>query len=83
MSSILAFLLIALILFNVQFDLSEKNFKREDWVLTPHPGEAARLLSKSSVEIQENRFLSLDKLPPFPRTIKYCMMFSNEGFSKL
>ena len=42
--------------------LSEKNFKREDWVLTPHPGEAATLLSKSSVEIQENRFLSLDKL---------------------
>ena len=42
--------------------LSEKNFKREDWVLTPHPGEAAKLLSKSSVEIQENRFLSLDKL---------------------
>ena len=42
--------------------MSEKNLKRDDWIITPHPGEAATLLSKSSVEIQENRFLSLDEL---------------------
>jgi NAD(P)H-hydrate epimerase len=29
---------------------------RADWVLTPHPGEAARLLGVSSAEIQQDRF---------------------------
>jgi NAD(P)H-hydrate epimerase len=29
---------------------------RDDWVLTPHPGEAARLLGCSSAEIQADRF---------------------------
>jgi len=42
--------------------LSEKNLKREDWVLTPHPGEAATLMGKSPLEIQENRFLYHKKL---------------------
>ena len=42
--------------------LSEKNLKRDDWVLTPHPGEAATLMGKSSLEIQENRLLYLKKL---------------------
>jgi len=27
-----------------------------DWILTPHPGEAARLLSPSTADIQEDRF---------------------------
>ncbi len=27
----------------------------EDWVLTPHPGEAARLLGRSNAEIQQDR----------------------------
>ena len=30
--------------------------KRENWVLTPHPGEAARLLACDSTEIQANRY---------------------------
>ncbi|MFT4520689.1 MAG: hydroxyethylthiazole kinase-like uncharacterized protein yjeF [Halioglobus sp.] len=28
----------------------------EDWVLTPHPGEAGRLLGQSTAEIQQDRF---------------------------
>lgn len=32
--------------------------KRNDWILTPHPGEAARLLKISTAEIQLNRFRS-------------------------
>lgn len=30
-----------------------------DWILTPHPGEAARLLHCSTAEIQQNRFASV------------------------
>lgn len=29
---------------------------REQWILTPHPGEAARLLACSTAEIQQDRF---------------------------
>ncbi len=29
------------------------------WVLTPHPGEAARLLQSTSAEVQENRFAAV------------------------
>ena len=35
---------------------------REDWVLTPHPGEAARLLVCSNAEIQSDRLKSLKSL---------------------
>ncbi|MGH8455046.1 MAG: NAD(P)H-hydrate dehydratase, partial [Nevskiales bacterium] len=35
--------------------LAQKPFHRDDWVLTPHPGEAARLLGCGSVEIQADR----------------------------
>jgi ADP-dependent NAD(P)H-hydrate dehydratase / NAD(P)H-hydrate epimerase len=35
--------------------LAEKPLRRNDWILTPHPGEAARLLHKSKHEIQANR----------------------------
>jgi ADP-dependent NAD(P)H-hydrate dehydratase / NAD(P)H-hydrate epimerase len=35
---------------------------REDWVLTPHPGEAARLLDTDTVEIQRDRLAALDRL---------------------
>ena len=31
------------------------DMKREDWVLTPHPGEAARLLNISAAEVQADR----------------------------
>jgi len=33
-----------------------------DWILTPHPGEASRLLSCSTAEIQHDRFASVSAL---------------------
>ena len=36
--------------------------KRDDWVLTPHPGEAARLLDGDSQSIQQSRFSAVDLL---------------------
>ena len=30
--------------------------RRDDWVLTPHPGEAARLLAVSTADVQADRF---------------------------
>jgi len=35
---------------------------RDNWVLTPHPGEAARLLGCSTEEIQQDRFTAVTKL---------------------
>ena len=35
---------------------------RDDWILTPHPGEAARLLKVDAAEIQSNRLAALDQL---------------------
>lgn len=35
---------------------------RTGWVLTPHPGEAARLLGWSTVQVQQDRFTALDAL---------------------
>ncbi len=35
---------------------------RNDWVLTPHPGEAARLLQTTSAKIQADRFTSIKTL---------------------
>jgi NAD(P)H-hydrate epimerase len=35
---------------------------REDWVLTPHPGEAARLLATSSGAVQQDRFAAAREL---------------------
>lgn len=36
--------------------------KRDNWVLTPHPGEAARLLGISTAEVQADRFAALRAL---------------------
>ncbi|MEN8198319.1 MAG: NAD(P)H-hydrate dehydratase, partial [Pseudomonadota bacterium] len=36
--------------------LVQQPIKRDDWVLTPHPGEASRLMGKRIVEIQHDRF---------------------------
>jgi NAD(P)H-hydrate epimerase len=36
--------------------LAPDPMKRDDWVLTPHPGEAARLLKCTSAEVQAQRF---------------------------
>lgn len=36
--------------------------RREDWILTPHPGEAARLLRASTRDVQHDRLQALDAL---------------------
>lgn len=36
--------------------------QRDNWILTPHPGEAARLLQCTTAEIQADRFQSVRKL---------------------
>jgi NAD(P)H-hydrate epimerase len=35
---------------------------RDNWILTPHPGEAGRLLDISTEQIQANRLAALDRL---------------------
>ncbi|HEX5339662.1 MAG TPA: NAD(P)H-hydrate dehydratase [Gammaproteobacteria bacterium] len=42
--------------------LADSVRRRENWVLTPHPGEAARLLGKDTEHIQADRFHALDRL---------------------
>lgn len=42
--------------------LAGRDLRREDWILTPHPGEAARLLAVTNGEIQADRRASLDRL---------------------
>jgi len=42
--------------------LGENAEHRDDWVLTPHAGEAAALLGESSIAIQESRFSSVEML---------------------
>lgn len=42
--------------------ISEKAIKRSNWILTPHPGEAASLLNCSVDEIQSDRFTAIRKL---------------------
>jgi len=39
--------------------LSKKSPGRNNWVLTPHPGEAARLLNGSNAAVQHDRFFSV------------------------
>ena len=36
--------------------------RREDWVLTPHPGEAGRLLGCSAADVQADRFAAVEAL---------------------
>ena len=42
--------------------LGETPSQREDWILTPHPGEASRLLGISSDEVQRDRFQAIQTL---------------------
>ncbi len=42
--------------------LSESPRRSHDWVLTPHPGEASRLLNLCAHEIQEDRFKAIHQL---------------------
>ncbi len=36
--------------------LAQEKQKRQNWILTPHPGEAARLLACSGSDVQANRY---------------------------
>jgi NAD(P)H-hydrate epimerase len=47
--------------------LAETPIRRDNWILTPHPGEAARLLGVATAAIQDDRLGSLARL-----TNKYC-----------
>jgi hydroxyethylthiazole kinase-like uncharacterized protein yjeF len=42
--------------------LSREPLRRNDWVLTPHPGEAGRLLKQETARVQENRFAAVRAL---------------------
>lgn len=42
--------------------LCESPRKRDNWILTPHPGEAARLLKCTTKQVQSDRFLATKKL---------------------
>ena len=42
--------------------LAESPTQREDWILTPHPGEASRLVNTSCQEIQSDRFKAIRQL---------------------
>lgn len=42
--------------------LAEEPCQRSHWVITPHPGEAARLLSMPVAELEQDRFATLAQL---------------------
>jgi NAD(P)H-hydrate epimerase len=42
--------------------LADDRLERDDWILTPHPGEAARLLGVATDEVQRDRFASVREL---------------------
>ncbi len=43
-------------------DNGETSVKRDNWILTPHPGEAAGLLGVSNAEVNVDRFIALVRL---------------------
>ncbi|MGZ8227018.1 MAG: NAD(P)H-hydrate dehydratase [Methylococcaceae bacterium] len=42
--------------------LADLQSSKPNWILTPHPGEAARLLRCSTTEIQQNRFTAVARI---------------------
>ncbi len=42
--------------------LAQTRSQRDDWILTPHPGEAARLLACTSVEVEHDRISAARRL---------------------
>ena len=42
--------------------LAAEPYKHDNWILTPHPGEAARLLGISIEEVQADRFSTVKKI---------------------
>lgn len=52
--------------------LSQNPHQNSNWVLTPHPGEAARLLATDTSTIQQNRFEAVSRL--FQRYAGVCVL---------
>ncbi|NOZ11103.1 MAG: NAD(P)H-hydrate dehydratase [Gammaproteobacteria bacterium] len=44
------------------YHLAKNSMRQEDWVLTPHPKEAARLLGCHTHEVQSNRFAAVREI---------------------
>ncbi|MBS1269199.1 MAG: Bifunctional NAD(P)H-hydrate repair enzyme Nnr [Gammaproteobacteria bacterium] len=44
------------------FLLAENPLHRDDWILTPHPGEAARLLKTTTADVQADRVAAVREL---------------------
>lgn len=42
--------------------LAAKPSYRDDWILTPHPGEAARLLKMTPAQVEADRFVAVEDL---------------------
>jgi len=42
--------------------LSENPIKKDNWILTPHPKEAARLLQSDAQEIESDRYSNIEKM---------------------
>jgi hydroxyethylthiazole kinase-like uncharacterized protein yjeF len=42
--------------------LAAKPSYRNDWILTPHPGEAARLLKMTPAQVEADRFIAVEDL---------------------
>jgi ADP-dependent NAD(P)H-hydrate dehydratase / NAD(P)H-hydrate epimerase len=42
--------------------LAKKPYHNKQWILTPHPGEAARLLNTTTQQVQANRFDAIEKI---------------------
>jgi hydroxyethylthiazole kinase-like uncharacterized protein yjeF len=42
--------------------LAEHKQQKPNWVLTPHPGEAGRLLAKSVADVENNRYQTISEL---------------------
>lgn len=45
-----------------QDNIKDKRTRRSNWILTPHPGEAAALLNCSTEEVQSNRYQAIKAL---------------------
>jgi len=49
--------------------LAREKVTRANWVLTPHPGEAGRLLASSTTEVQHDRFAAAQKIADEYQTV--------------
>ncbi len=56
--------------------LADDPLQRADWTLTPHPGEAARLLECSTAEIQQDRYAAAAELA---RRFGACVVLKGAG----